>query len=203
MSIKVNIKTTCFFIGISLFCLMVSLAYFTIAVNAVQVNSSVPYAFYFLSFIAVIATCFYLICVLRYVHESNSIITAFIVALIYSIIRFVLPFLLGKQSNPMIELYFNYLFVVIIRIYVLINIFRIRNQVLAPPFKLFGIISLSVIVLKILSPFLHLPEKLLREAFNLLELLPLVAVIFILFKVITLLNSEKKPLGLFSIDKSL
>ncbi|WP_419701173.1 hypothetical protein [Mucilaginibacter sp. NFX135] len=203
MSIKVNIKTTRFFIGISLFCLMVGLAYFMLQVNTVQVNSSILYAFYFFSFIAVITTYFYLICVLRDVHESSSIITAFIVALIYSIIKFVLPFLLGKQSNSMIELYFNYLFVVIIRTYVLINIFRIRNQVLAPPFKLFGIIGLSVIVLKILSPFLHLPGKFLREAFNLLELLPLVAVIFILFKVITFLNSEKKPLGLFTIDKSL
>lgn len=203
MSIKVNIKATWGFIVLSMFCLIIGLAYFMLMVNTVQVNTSVLYAVYFFSFIAVVTTYAYLIGVLKYVHESSSIITAFIVALIYNIIRFALPFLLGKQSNPTIELYFNYLIVIIIRAYVLINIFRIRNPILAYPFRLFGIISLSVIVLKIISPFLHLPEKLLGKIFNLLELLPLAAVIFILFKVIKLLNSEKKAPGLFTMDKSL
>jgi len=136
----------------------------------------------------------YLRSFLVYINEKRGIILAFWIYIIY----YVLSLLLRTFVAGISMLYGNWFFTlvsVVITLYFLIKILQIRNSELSKPFKLYAFAIILSAIIRIILPILMIQYYTGKHMLRYLvaaELLPSLALLFILYKTSVYLNDEQR-----------
>jgi hypothetical protein len=193
----INLKAIRFITLIAFINIAIKILLFYFNINNIQSVDNLRYPLTTLSAVTYVAILIYLLHILKFFKEKDSVIVALRIYIGFEVVFFIFNLVFSMLFNN--YSYYNIMGVIhcVVLVYLVTRIFDLQSPIIKPPFVLWALALLVIAIIRMTMPifFTFLMNIKSFPYFTLIDIIPIIAAIIILNKVpIALKYTEQTPL---------